>query len=251
MHGPDGTDYPNKTIYYEVEEYKRLVYDHGGSDDRPPLFRVTATFAEVNGQTELDMSMSFATEDVAKEMKKFIKQASGDSTWDRLAEYLSEKDIFVINRSFNAPIETVFQMWTDPKHLAKWSGPAGSETEFIKADIMPGGVVFYRMDSIDTQIYGRSKYIEINKPNRITYTQQFVDEKENISRHPMAPTWPETMLTTLTLAKESENSTRLTLTWEPYGPATQEEIETFKNARSSMTAGWTGSFDKLEEYLKK
>ena len=42
MHGPDGTDYPNKTQYFEVEEHAKLVYDHGGNDDRPPMFRVTA-----------------------------------------------------------------------------------------------------------------------------------------------------------------------------------------------------------------
>ncbi len=31
MHGPDGVDYPNKTVYHEVEKYKKLVYDHGGA----------------------------------------------------------------------------------------------------------------------------------------------------------------------------------------------------------------------------
>jgi len=30
MHGPDGTNYPNKTQYLEVKEYAKLVYDHGG-----------------------------------------------------------------------------------------------------------------------------------------------------------------------------------------------------------------------------
>src|SRR5262245_31832026 len=34
MHGPDGTDYVNKTKYFEVEKHKKLVYDHGGNDDR-------------------------------------------------------------------------------------------------------------------------------------------------------------------------------------------------------------------------
>src|SRR5471032_390440 len=40
MHRPDGFDYPNKTQYFEVEKYAKLVYDHGGNDDQPPLFRV-------------------------------------------------------------------------------------------------------------------------------------------------------------------------------------------------------------------
>ena len=57
MHGPDGTDYPNLTTYYEVEPYARLVYDHGGSDDRPPMFRVTATFTEVNSSMLISLCM--------------------------------------------------------------------------------------------------------------------------------------------------------------------------------------------------
>ncbi len=44
MHGPDGTDYQNKTLYLEVEKYSRLVYDHGGNDDRPPLFRQSSRY---------------------------------------------------------------------------------------------------------------------------------------------------------------------------------------------------------------
>ena len=36
MHGPDGTDYPNTTYYYEVREREALVYDHGASEGKPP-----------------------------------------------------------------------------------------------------------------------------------------------------------------------------------------------------------------------
>src|SRR4051812_48291579 len=58
MHGPDGTDWPNVTKYLEVEKYSRMVYDHGVTDDRPPLFRVTVTFAETKGKTKMDMTMA-------------------------------------------------------------------------------------------------------------------------------------------------------------------------------------------------
>ena len=34
------------------------------------------------------------------------------------------------------------------------------------------------------KMYGRAEYLEIEKPDRIVYTQQFCDENENISRHP-------------------------------------------------------------------
>src|SRR5215475_11450502 len=54
MHGPDGVDYPNETRYLEVEKYSRLVYDHGGYRDQPPMFRVTVLFTEVKGKTKME-----------------------------------------------------------------------------------------------------------------------------------------------------------------------------------------------------
>ena len=58
MHGPDGTDYPNKTLYHEVEPGRKLVYDHGANDDRPPLFRVTVLFTRQGDKTKMDMTMA-------------------------------------------------------------------------------------------------------------------------------------------------------------------------------------------------
>jgi uncharacterized protein YndB with AHSA1/START domain len=253
MHGPDGTDYPNTTQYLEVEKHSRLVYDHGGHDDRPPLFRVTVLFSESKGKTKMEMTMALATPEAAEETRKFIKKAGGDSTWDRLAEYLekeaSGKERFVINRTFDAPIDLMYEMWTNPKHFSQWLPPTGFNMTFVRADIKPGGSSFYYMSNGETKMYGRANYLEFERPRQVKYTQQFCDENEKISRHPFAPTWPETMLTTVTLSEEGPDQTRVTITWEPYGSVTHEELETFIKARGGMTQGWTGSFDKLEAYL--
>ncbi len=256
MHGPDGTDYPNKTKYFEVEKYSRLVYDHGGNDEQAPLFRVTVNFTETKGKTKMEMTMALPSAEAAKETKKFIKKAGGDSTWDRLAEYLSDeseqKDIFVINRSFDAPQELLFKLWTEPKHLAEWLPPTGFTMKFIRADIKTGGGTLYSMtNGKDLTMYGRAKYIEITPPKRLVYTQQFCDEQERISRHPLAPIWPETMLTTVQFEAESETKTRVTIRWEVYGEATAQERAFFHQAKGGMTQGWTGSFDKLEEFLDR
>lgn len=255
MHGPDGVDYPNKTIYYEVEKYSRLVYDHGGNDEQKPLFRVTVNFSESKGKTTMDMTMTLPTPEAATEMKKFIKKAGGNATWDRLAEYLdketTDKETFVINRTFDAPLETMFEMWTNPKHFSQWLAPTGFEMKFLRSDIKTNGATLYMMtNGKDITMYGRAKYLEVSKPNRIVYTQEFCDEKENLSRHPLAPTWPATMLTTVTLSEEGPNQTRVSIHWETYGNVTAEELETFIKGKPGMTLGWTGSFDKLEEYLK-
>jgi uncharacterized protein YndB with AHSA1/START domain len=256
MHGPDGIDYPNYTKYFEVEKYSRLVYDHGGNENKPPMFNVTVQFSEIKGKTKMDMSMTLPTPEAAENTRKFIKKAGGDATWDRLAEYLAKetsgKDLFVINRSFDAPIDVVFEMWTNPKHFSQWIPPTGFTMKFIRADIKPGGSTFGVMtDGKDTKMYSRANYIEINKPNHLQYTQQFCDENEKVSRHPMAPVWPETMLSTVTLTEEGPVKTRVTVVSEAYGPVTPAELDFFIKAKGGMTQGWTGSFDKLENYLFK
>jgi uncharacterized protein YndB with AHSA1/START domain len=253
MHGPDGVDYPNSTLYLEVEPLAKLVYDHGGNDERPPLFRVTVLFAEVDGKTRMDMSMGLASADAAAQTRQFIKQVGGNSTWDRLAEYLakrlSDREQFVIARSFDAPLELMFDMWTRPEHFSRWLAPTGFDMRFIRPDIRTGGTSLYCMSGNGLTMYGRAHYEEIRRPDRLVYTQQFCDEHENITRHPMAPAWPETMRTIVDLAAEGPDCTRVTVTWEVAGHPTAEEMAVFTSARAGMTQGWTGSFDKLDTVL--
>lgn len=254
MHGPDGTDYPNFTRYHVVEPMQRLVYDHGASsEDAKPLFRVTALFRDLGGRTELDMTMSVATEAELATIRGIIRDKSGNSTWDRLAEYLEHRataqQIFVINRSFEAPLETMWQMWTTPEHFAAWLPPTGFTMEFRRIDIRPGGDGFYAMTNGQFTMYGRVEYLEVTPPTQLRYTQCFVDAEEKIARHPGAPIWPEKMLTTVTLTPEGPTTTRVTVRWEVFGTATPEEVAAFVAERAGMTAGWGGSFDKLEAHL--
>lgn len=254
MHGPDGTDYENTTHYLEVVPGQRLIYDHGGHKDRPPLFRVTALFTERAGRTQLDLSMAFATPEVAAETSKFIKKAGGETTWDRLAEYLGKRtagaEQFFIARSFDAGIEQIYDLWTDPDHLAKWLPPTGATMRFLRAEPRVGGTSFYAMTAANgAMMYGRVSYLALDRPNRIAYTQQFCDEAEQIIRPPFFPNWPKTMLTTIELTSEGSNRTRVTVRWEPRD-ATPEDIAEFIKQRGGMTMGWTGSFDKLEAVLE-
>lgn len=256
MHGPDGVDYHNVTDYLEVIEGKRLVYDHGGNRDenRAPLFRVTVTFEEAEGKTKMEMTMAFPSPEVAIEMKKFIKQAGGNGTWDRLGEYLEEvannKDIFLINRSFDCDINTMFDLWTMPEHFSKWLPPTGMTMQFLKAEIKVGSETFYKMtDGKEMTMYGKTKYLEISRPDLIKYIQLFSNEQGGPGKHPLAPTWPEQMLVSVQLTEEGPKQTRVTVRWEVYGEATAAERETFHDAKPGMTQGWSGSFDKLEDLL--
>ena len=79
----------------------------------------------------------------------------------------------------------------------------------------------------------------------------FCDENQKITRHPMMPTWPEAMLTTISLEAESADKTRVTVKWEVAGKATEAERETFAKAKGGMSQGWDGSFEKLEKKIEK
>jgi uncharacterized protein YndB with AHSA1/START domain len=254
MHGPDGVDYPNVTKYLVVEPCEKLVYDHGGTDDSPPLFRVTVTFAEANGKTTMEMTSSLPSPEAAREMAKFIKEAGGTATWDRLAEHLEEtatgKRSFVINRTFYAPIARVFEMWTDPDHLAKWLPPAGTSMRFLRSEIAPGKSTFFVITGEHGTMHVRAEYLAIEPPRRVVYTQQFVDEREEPAPAPGAEVWPATLRMTVLLTEEAPSQTRVTVTSEPEGETTAAEIEAFVLERSGMTLGWTGSFDALEALVE-
>lgn len=260
MHGPDGTNYPNKTYYYEVEECKKLVYDHGANDEQPPLFRVTALFSETtDGKTKLQLTMTLATPEAAQSIRKFIKQAGGNATWDRLAEHLREtgrgETSFVINRSLAAPIEAVYKAWTTPAQLCQWLPPAGFSMECLEADIRTGGRCLSQMRNNEgVSFCALFEYLECS-PSRLVYTQRFCTEAGAPARHPGLPEFPESLLNTIEFTEEEDGMTRVTLTTTPTttpaGSPSSGEIKVFLDIRGGMTAGWSGSFDKLESLLEK
>lgn len=102
----------------------------------------------------------------------------------------------VATRVFDAPRELVFEMWTDPEHLAKWWGPNGFTNTIQVMDMRPGGVwrsVMHGPDGVDYQ--NTSIYTEIVKPERIAYA------------HVSGPKFD----VTVTFAEETGNRTRLTM----------------------------------------
>lgn len=255
MHGPDGVDYPNITTYFVVEPHKRLEYDHGANENQKALFRVNVLFSEMNGKTTMKMTMTFESPERAKEMSKFIKMASGNSTWDRLGEYLEEecqhKQVFFLNRVFEAPIKKVFEMFTEPTHIEKWQPPTGFYMKIHRGEVAIGQSVFYEMGNNEMKFFGRSTYQKIQKPELISFFQEFCNEAGENVKHPGAPVWPSRWLTTVMFTAEEENLTRLTLRSEIIDECTSEELAAFVKERGGMTQGWNGSLDRLEEWLEK
>ena len=91
MHGPDGTDYPNRIVFREVVEPERLVFDHGDDvDGDPDAFHVTVTFEDLGGgRTRLTSRMVFRTAEQRAGVESFGAVELGQQSLDQLAEYLA------------------------------------------------------------------------------------------------------------------------------------------------------------------
>ena len=155
---------------------------------------------------------------------------------------------FVITRVFDAPRERVWKAWTQSERLARWWGPKGFAMEIAKLDLRPGGIFHYRMRSPDGRdMWGKFVYREIAAPERIVFVNCFSDERAGVTRHPMSPTWPLQVLSTVTFA-ERDGKTTLTLRGVPIN-ASQEERQTFAAGFASMRQGFAGTLDQLDQYL--
>ena len=94
MHDPDGTDYPNLTVFHEVVKPGRLVYSNsGGEEDGPEAtFRATVTLDEMGARTRITMRAVFhSAEARALVLKQIGAYEGAHQTLNRLARFLATK----------------------------------------------------------------------------------------------------------------------------------------------------------------
>lgn len=157
---------------------------------------------------------------------------------------------FVFSRTFDAPRDLMFRVWTESEHLQHWFGPKGAEIFSCSNDFRPGGVFHYGMRTPEgIEIWGKWTYREIVKPERLVFVTSFSDPQQNVTRHPFAADWPLETLSIITFAEEGGKTT-VTVRWSPIN-ATAAEQKTFTDGRPSMQQGWGGTFERLADYLAK
>jgi uncharacterized protein YndB with AHSA1/START domain len=158
---------------------------------------------------------------------------------------------FVITRQFDAPRELVWKAFTEPQGMKEWWGPKGGEIVVSKMDLRVGGTYHGAMrDPTGRVMWAKFVYREIIPPERLVWVHSFSDESGGLTRHPLSPSWPLELLTTVTFEETSGGKTKLTLRWAPSN-ASEEERTTFAAAHDGMNHGWRGSFDQLAAYLAR
>jgi uncharacterized protein YndB with AHSA1/START domain len=83
MHGPDGTDYPNRSNFHEIGP-ECIVLRH----ETGPHFILTSTFEDVDGGTEITFRQTFETEKEYKTLKPICEEAN-EQNLDRLGSLLN------------------------------------------------------------------------------------------------------------------------------------------------------------------
>ena len=154
------------------------------------------------------------------------------------------RDAVVIERSFDAPVGLIWQMWTDPEHFAAWYGPAGATIPVAKMDVRVGGTRLVSME-VQTpggpmQMWFTGEYREVAENERLVYTESMSDEKGNVVS-PSDMGMPEGHPTTTEVRVELEDvdgRTKMVMTHVGIP------------GDSPGAAGWAMAFDKLAAYVE-
>ncbi len=151
-----------------------------------------------------------------------------------------------IIRVFDAPLEKVWDAWTNPEMVKKWWGPKSFTAPSIKIDFRVGGKYLYAMHGPagtqwDKDMWTMGEYKEIVPMQKIVATDNFADKDGNVvsaKQYGMSREFPELTLTVT--FEEQDGKTKLTLRHEGFPVGDEVGAE----------QGWNQSLDKLAESVE-
>lgn len=156
---------------------------------------------------------------------------------------------FSVSHVFNAPRKLVWDLYSLPEHQLPVLGPAGDPGLYSNMDFRVGGTHHYAMSGGGGQMWGLQRYLEIVPLEEIVLIQAFSDKDRGLTRHPMAPTWPAEMHSTIQLEDAPDGQTKVTVTWVPHTSDAAGDA-TFDGARQSMEGGFGHLFGVIDKYLE-
>ena len=136
-----------------------------------------------------------------------------------------------IEKTLDAPIQLVWEAWTNAEHIAKWWAPRGMETKIIEQDFKVGGKWKFSMQMPDgNEFIAEGIYSEIDAPNKLITSADFKPMTVGVEMH--------------VLLEEMDAQTKFTFhvihPSEEY--CKQQEEMGFYN-------GWGSAFERLYDYL--
>lgn len=156
-----------------------------------------------------------------------------------MTETDTPRDAVVIERTFDAPVERIWQFWTDPEQFASWYGPEGATIPVAELDVRVGGVRRVCMEVTTPggpmQMWFTGEHLEVVANQRLVYSESMADEHGNLvspAEMGMPDGHPSATEVTVELA-DLGGRTRMVMTHAGIP------------ADSPGAAGWNMAFDKL------
>ncbi|WP_222931539.1 SRPBCC family protein [Xanthovirga aplysinae] len=136
-----------------------------------------------------------------------------------------------IERTFNAPLQLVWEAWTKPEHITQWWGPNGLEVKIIEHDFKIGGNWKYVMLMRDgREFISEGMYSEIVEFEKIVTSANFKPMTEGV----------------ILEAHFKENGDKTQFTFKVIHP-TEEYCK--QQEKMGIYNGWGSAFDRLEGFV--
>ncbi len=170
----DGDPNPQEGVFHSLTPHREII---SGAPDKSFLIRVT--FEPVGTkQTRMTVRVTGVPPEYHEGATKGWNQG-----FDKLAKLLeagpapaagrtSARKV-TIERTFKAPPQTVWAMWTTKEGLEKWYAPEGFEVRVQKLDLRAGGGYQIEMEAVDPQAIEGVKAVGVPTTTvvRATYTE--------------------------------------------------------------------------------
>jgi uncharacterized protein YndB with AHSA1/START domain len=146
-------------------------------------------------------------------------------------------------RVFDAPRELVFEVWTDPKHLALWWGPDGYTNPLCELDVRPGGAIRIDMRAPDGIVYPMTGvYQEVVRPERLSFLLKVAIQSSALDKE------GQPLFELLTIATFAEHGGKTTLTLRAHVLKSTPAAASYL---AGMEEGWKQMLDRLGDSVAK
>jgi len=153
------------------------------------------------------------------------------------------KDVIVIERTFDAPVDLVWQMWTRSEHFKNWYGPKGFTVPVAEMDVRVGGKHLFCMEAQtpdgSMKMWSTGEYLEVVPNERLVYTDRLADENGNVVL-PSAYGMND---------DEYPATTEVTVLLEDLGGRTKM-VMTHAGVQAGAKAGWEQAFTKMADHIE-